>query len=142
MCRSRAAGFDILSTRQEVAMKYVILIWHNPNARELWEQMPIADREVGLAAYAALNEDLEAAGEMVVSAALADPALAKRVRVRDGETVASDGPFAEVKEHLAGFYLIDCDGIDRAIAYAARIPEAAHMDIEVRPVLDRISADM
>jgi len=74
-------------------MRYVILIWHNPRARELWGQMSIADREVGLAAYAALNEDLEAAGEMVVSAALADPALAKRsasaMAIRSPPTVPS-----------------------------------------------------
>jgi hypothetical protein len=123
-------------------MRFVILIWHNPGARELWRQLSVDQREAGLSAYAALNEDLEAAGEMVVSAALADPSLAKRVMVRDGETVATDGPFAEVKEHLAGFYLIECDGIDTAVEYAARIPEAAHMAVEVRPVLDRISADM
>jgi hypothetical protein len=102
----------------------------------------VEQREAGLAAYTALNEELEAAGEMVVSAALADPALAKRVAVRDGETIATDGPYAEVKEHLAGFYLVECDSIERAVAYAARIPEAAHMEIEVRPVLDRISVDM
>jgi hypothetical protein len=123
-------------------MRFVILIWHNPGARELWRQMSVEQREAGLSAYAALNEDLEAAGEMVVSAALADPSLARRVIVRDGETVATDGPFAEVKEHLAGFYLIECDDIDAAVEYAARIPEAAHMPVEVRPVLDRISADM
>src|SRR5690349_8896377 len=105
-------------------MRFVILIWHNPGARELWRQLSVQQREAGLSAYAALNEDLEAAGEIVVSAALADPELAKRVIVRDGETVATDGPFAEVKEHLAGFYLIECDGVEKAVEYAARIPEA------------------
>jgi hypothetical protein len=123
-------------------MRYVILIRHNPRAVELWQQLSAEQREVGLAAYAALTEDLEASGEMVVSAALADPSLAKRVTVRDGETIATDGPYAEVKEHLAGFYLVECDSIERAVAYAARIPEAAHLEVEVRPVLDRISADM
>jgi hypothetical protein len=123
-------------------MRFVILIRHNPRARELWQQLSTEEREVGLAAYAALTEDLEASGEMVVSAALADPSLARRVTVRDGQTIATDGPFAEVKEHLAGFYVIDCDGIEKAVAYAARIPEAAHLEVEVRPVLDRISADM
>jgi len=123
-------------------MRFVILIRHNPQAVELWRQLSVEQREAGLAAYAALNEELEAAGEMVVSAALADPALARRVTVRDGETIATDGPYAEVKEHLAGFYLVECDSIERAVAYAAKIPEAAHMEIEVRPVLDRISVDM
>jgi hypothetical protein len=123
-------------------MRFVILIRHNPQAVELWRQLSVEQREAGLAAYTALNEELEAAGEMVVSAALADPALARRVTVRDGETIATDGPYAEVKEHLAGFYLVECDSIERAVGYAARIPEAAHMEIEVRPVLDRISVDM
>ena len=123
-------------------MRFVILIRHNPQAVELWRQLSVEQREAGLAAYTALNEELEAAGEMVVSAALADPALARRVTVRDGETIATDGPYAEVKEHLAGFYLVECDTIERAVEYAAKIPEAAHMEIEVRPVLDRISVDM
>jgi len=123
-------------------MRFVILIRHNPQAVELWRQLSVEQREAGLAAYTALNEELEAAGEMVVSAALADPALARRVTVRDGETIATDGPYAEVKEHLAGFYLVECDSIERAVEYAAKIPEAAHMEIEVRPVLDRISVDM
>jgi hypothetical protein len=123
-------------------MKFVILIHHNPKAREIWAQLSRAERDEGLAAYAALVEDLEASGEMIVSEALADPSLARRVRVRDGETITSDGPYAEVKEHLAGFFLIECDSIDRAVAYAARIPEAAHMEVEVRPVLDSINVDM
>jgi hypothetical protein len=123
-------------------MKYVILIWHNPLARELWRDLTAAQRSAGFAAYGALVEDLQTAGELVVSEALADPALAKRVMVRDGEIISTDGPFAEVKEHLAGFFLVECDSIEQAVAYAARIPEAAHMPMEVRPVLDRLSLDM
>jgi hypothetical protein len=123
-------------------MKYVILIRHNPKAREIWASMSTQERAEGLAVYAALNEDLAASGELIVAEALADPSMAKRVRVRDGEVIASDGPFAEVKEQLAGFYLIECDGIDKAVRYAARIPEAAYLEVEVRPVLDHISVDM
>ena len=123
-------------------MKYVILIRHNPKAREVWASMPTEQRSEGLAVYAALTEDLVASGELIVSEALADPSMAMRVSVRDGEVIASDGPYAEVKEHLAGFYLIECDSIERAIQYAARIPEAAYVDVEVRPVLDYISVDM
>ncbi len=123
-------------------MKYVILIRHNPKAREIWASMSAEQRAEGLAVYAALTEDLVASGELIVSEALADPSMAKRVSVRDGEVIASDGPFAEVKEHLAGFYLIECDSIDRAVHYAARIPEAAYVEVEVRPVLDHISVDM
>jgi hypothetical protein len=123
-------------------MKYVILIRHNPKAREIWANTPVEQRAEGLAVYEALNEDLMASGELIVTEALADPSTAKWVSVRDGEVIASDGPFAEVKEHLAGFFLIECDSIERAVQYAARIPEAGVVEVEVRPVLDHISVDM
>ena len=123
-------------------MKYVILIRHNLKSLDLWASMPAEQRAEGLAAYAALTEDLAASGELIVTEALAHPSTAKVVSVRDGEVIASDGPFAEIKEHLAGFYLIECDSIDRAVQYAARIPEADFVEIEVRPVLDHISVDM
>jgi hypothetical protein len=51
--------------------------------------------------------------------------MSKRVQVSDGRTMTTDGPFAEVKEHLAGFYLLECDSIERAVEHAARVPEAA-----------------
>jgi hypothetical protein len=117
-------------------VKFVILIHSNPASRQIWETMPDEQRAEGWRAYAALNEDLAASGEMIVSEALADPSLAKTVSVRDGAAMTSDGPFAEVKEHLAGFFLIDCESMQRAVSYAARIPEAAYGLVEVRPVLD------
>jgi len=123
-------------------MKYLLLIYNNPNARQIWAAMPEAQRAEGLQAYAALNEDLAATGELIVAEALADTSLATQVTVQDGQTMTSDGPYAEVKEHLAGFYLIECDSIDRAVQVAARIPEADFVEIEVRPVLDHISVDM
>jgi hypothetical protein len=87
--------------------------------------------------YAALIEDLAASGELIVSERLADPSQAKCVSVREGQTMASDGPFAETKEYLAGFFLIDCESMERAVERAARIPEAAFGLVEVRPVVDR-----
>lgn len=115
-------------------MKYLVLIYTNPEARQLWEQLPDAEKSAGLQAYVALNEELAAAGEMIVSESLADPSLAKHVIVRDGKAMTTDGPFAEVKEQLAGFYLVECDSIERATEIAARIPEAEAGVIEVRPV--------
>ncbi len=115
-------------------MKYLVLIYTNPEARKLWEQLPAAEKSAGLQIYAALNEELAASGEMIVSESLADPSLAKRVTVRDGEVTTTDGPFAEAKEHLAGFYLVECDSIDRATEIAARIPEAEVGELEVWPV--------
>lgn len=117
-------------------MKYVILIYSNPWSREIWESLPATRRAEGLAVYRALDEDLAASGEMIVSEALADQSLTKRVAVSDGATMTTDGPFAEVKEHLAGFYLLDCESMDRAVEHAARIPEAAYGLVEVRPVMD------
>ena len=78
----------------------------------------------------------------MVSEGLADPALAQRVLVRDGQAITTDGPFAEVKEHLAGFYLLDCESQERAVEVAARIPDAVWGLVEVRPVLDRSTFDL
>jgi hypothetical protein len=117
-------------------VKYVILIYGNPHGREIFESMSDAERREGLARYAALRADMIAAGEYVVSEALAEPAQGKRVSVVDGRPVASDGPFAEAKEHLAGFFLVDCASREQAMEYAARVPEAALGLVEVRPVVD------
>jgi len=117
-------------------MKYLILIYSNPASREIWEGFSDAQRAEGYRVYDALDEDLAASGEMIVSEALADPSLAKRVSVREGRTMTTDGPFAEVKELLVGFYLVECESIDRAVEHAARIPEATLGLVEVRPVLD------
>ena len=116
-------------------MKYVILIYRNPQSRQVWESFMGPDRVRGLKAYARLNEELSASGELVVTQALADSALGKRVSVRDGRAMTTDGPFAEVKEELAGFYLVECDTPERAIEIAARIPEAALGLVEVRPTM-------
>ncbi|MEU4408075.1 YciI family protein [Streptosporangium sp. NPDC023963] len=115
-------------------MKYVILIYSNPESRQLWSRLPAEQRREGLEAYTALNEALTATGELIVAEALADPAAGRRVRVESGLATATDGPFAEAKELMAGFYLVECDGIDRALEIAARIPEAAMGLVEVRPV--------
>lgn len=117
-------------------MKYLILIWSNPASRKAWDGFSDGERAEGYRAYAALTEELAGSGELIVTEALADPSQASRVSVTEGRTVTSDGPFAEVKEHLAGFYLVDCDSRERATEIAARVPEAELGLIEVRPVLD------
>ncbi|MBW4701533.1 MULTISPECIES: YciI family protein [unclassified Micromonospora] len=122
-------------------MKYLILISHNEQARDAWQDMSDTERQLGVKAHAALVEDLAAAGELIVSEALADPATARRVRVDRGRTIATDGPFPEVKEYLAGFYLVECDTIEQAVAHAARVPEAQLGLVEVRPVLDAARPD-
>lgn len=116
-------------------MKYLILIYNNPKSREIWQNMSPAEQAEGYGAYAALTEDLMAAGELVVAEALADPSLGKRVTVRGGQTVTTDGPFAEAKEQLAGIFLVECDSLDRAVQIAARVPGGEYLEVELRPVM-------
>lgn len=123
-------------------MKYLILIYGNPASRAIWESFSPEEQQTGLELYAALDEDLAASGEMVVSERLADVAHTTRVSVRDGRTLASDGPFAEAKEHLAGFFLVECADLARATEIAGRIPESAFGLVEVRPVLDLNGMEM
>jgi hypothetical protein len=120
----------------EATVKYLILIYSNPASRKIWEGFSDAQRAEGYRYYAALNQDLAASGELIVSEALADPSLARRVSLREGRPIASDGPFAEAKEQLAGFILIDCQSQERALAIAARVPEADLGLVEIRPVMD------
>ena len=117
-------------------MKYLILIYSNPESRALWETFSPEDRARGLGAYEALDEELAASGEMIASEPLDDPAKGKRVHVTEGGTFTTDGPFAEVKELLVGFYLVECAGTDRAVEIAAKVPEAFLGLVEVRPVTD------
>ena len=117
-------------------MKYLILIQSNPRSLAAWEKMSDDERMRFGRDHLRLSEQMAEAGVHVASEGLADPGLARWVSVRGGETIASDGPFAEVKEHLAGFYLIDCPTIEEAIAWAAKVPDATYTEVEVRPVLD------
>jgi hypothetical protein len=117
-------------------VKYLILIYSNPASREIWEGFSDDQRAEGFRWYAALGQGLAASGELIVTEALADPSLTTRVSVRDGQVVTSDGPYAESKELLAGFFLLDCESLDRAVEIAARLPEAELGLVEVRPVRD------
>ena len=123
-------------------MKYMILIHSNPHFSERWEKLSDTEREEFGRRHYTLRDELADSGELVIAEALGDPSLSKRVSARDGQTMTTDGPFAEVKEHLAGFYLVDCDTEDRALAIAAQVPDAVWGLVEVRPVLDRNGEDM
>jgi hypothetical protein len=117
-------------------MKYLILIQSNPRSLAAWDLMSDAERMAFGRDHLKLSEEMAEAGVLVASEGLADPSLATRVSVRDGRTIPSDGPFAEVKEHLAGFYLIDCGSPEEAVEWAAKVPDARYTEVEVRPVLD------
>jgi hypothetical protein len=120
-------------------MKYLIQIYSNPESRAVWNSFTPEQQAEGFVYYQRISEELAQSGEYVASEALADISLAKRVTHSDDGTVASDGPFAETKELLAGFYLVDCESEARAVDIAARFPEAQFGLVEVRPVLEMAS---
>jgi hypothetical protein len=114
-----------------VPVKYLIMIYQNLAG---WAELSDAQRLDFRRAHSVLHDELDASGELVAAEGLEDPSTAKIVSVRDGRTVASDGPFAEVKEHLAGFHLIECETMEQAIEWAAKVPDAAYGHVEVRPI--------
>ena len=111
-------------------MRYALLIYVQP-----WESTPEEDEQV-MAAYNAFSQEAISADVMRGGEALHEAKTATSVRVRDGQTMVTDGPFAETKEEFGGFYLIEAENIDEAIKWAARIPGATRGTVEVRPVVD------
>ncbi len=114
-------------------MKYALLIYSDESTMAGAPEEAI--REM-YAAFAGFNNELRAAGKMGPAEELASAAKAKSVRIRDGQRLITDGPFAEVREQLGGLYIIEADSIDEAVDWAAKIPSAPFGTIEVRPVVD------
>lgn len=123
-------------------MKYLILIQSNERSRAIWETLTEAERREFGRGHLRLTEKLLASGELVASAALTDPALARSVSRRDGRRLVSDGPFAEAKEYLAGFIMVDCESEERAYEIAAEVPDAERGEVVVRPVFDLRAVDL
>jgi hypothetical protein len=94
-----------------------------------------------MARYQALSEELRGSGAYLAGEGLQPTATATTVRVRGGERLTTDGPFAETKEQLGGFYLVECKDLDEAIEWAAKIPASEVGSIEVRPVMDYEAMD-
>ncbi len=114
-------------------MKYLALIYAAPGSS------PVPGTpEFGayMADYKHATQTYETDKVLLASEALEDTGTATSVRVRNGKTETMDGPFAETKEQLGGFYLLDCKTIDEAIRYAAMIPDAKNGTVELRPVMD------
>jgi hypothetical protein len=120
-------------------VKYIVMIYNNPGA---WEALSEDERQALMGEFDAVNKDLTASGEFVGGAALADAAMGKTVRVREGVPAITDGPFAEAKEQLAGYYVLDCESMERATEIAARDPAARLWAVEVRPIMDEAGAEM
>ena len=117
----------------------MLLIYSNPAS---WAALSEAERNGLMGEYGGLTKEIVESGEFVSGDPLAGVDTATTVKVRDGRPETTDGPFIESKEHLAGYYLVDCKDLDRALALAARIPDARFGGVEVRPVLDMSGVEM
>ena len=113
-------------------MRYLLLIYEEPPGAPMGE----ADWAAMMTEYGAFTSWLEERGWISKAAALQDVATATTVTVRDAQRLVTDVPFAETKEHLAGFYLIDVPSLDDAIEAAARVPSAKTGKIEIRPIAE------
>lgn len=121
-------------------MKYVALVYNNPGAFEALSQ---TERDQLMSEADAYLKEFTESGELLSGGvALADPSTGKTVRVREGLPAVTDGPFAEAKEQLAGFYVLDTESIERASEIVAHDPAARFWAVEVRPIMDEAGAEM
>jgi len=118
---------------KEADMKYLALIYSAPGASPEYGTPEFGPFMEG---YRKAGETYQRDGVMLAGEALQPTSTATTVRVRNGKTETMDGPFAETKEQLGGFYMFDCANLDEAIKYASMIPSAALGSVEVRPVME------
>jgi hypothetical protein len=114
-------------------MKYMLLIYHEEQA---WNSHTETERQDIYREYRELIQRLQSGGKYQVGDELQPVTAARTVRVRDGKHLVTDGPFAETREQLGGFFLIEAKDLDEAAAIAAQIPSARTGSIEVRPVVE------
>lgn len=114
-------------------MKYMLLIYA---AESDQGNVDPQEQAAYMQRYFTFTENLVKAGKMIAGDPLQGVSTATSVRVRGGKTMTTDGPFAETKEQLGGYYLIEADDLDEAISWAAQLPTAEHGTIEVRPLMD------
>ena len=112
-------------------MQYMALIYGD---EERWDALSDGERQEIYSRYRAFSDDAQRAGVMAGGDELGPTRDATTVRVRGDETLVTDGPYAELKEALGGYFLFECDSLDEALDWAARIPAAEHGAVEVRPV--------
>src|SRR4029077_13152174 len=118
-------------------MQYLLLIYHSEQG---FEKTTESDRAAVYQEYGQLREDLTSKGQFLGGNQLAATTMPTTVRVREGKRLVTDGPFAETKEQLGGYFLVNANDLDEAIAIAARIPSARTGTIEVRPLAVRCQA--
>jgi hypothetical protein len=114
-------------------MKYALMICYDETVEAKKSPKELED-EMG--AYMGFSNQVEKAGVLRGGEALHPTSTATTVRVQGGKILTTDGPFAETKEQLGGFYLLECQNLDEAIQWAAKIPHASEGSIEIRPVMD------
>jgi hypothetical protein len=114
-------------------MQYMLLIY---GEQAVWEARSESEESSLGVEYGKLGSDLRAEGKLLRGEELQPVATATSVQVRNGDTIVTDGPFADTKEVLGGFYLIESESLDEAIEWAERIPDARYGTIEVRPIVD------
>jgi len=120
-----------VATQEDVAMRYALLI----NTDEHALSALATDEASGMTAeYMAWSTQATEAGVLLGGERLQPTSTATTVRVRDGETLVTDGPYAETKEQFGGYFLVECPDLDAAIDWASKIPGASHGAIEVRPI--------
>src|SRR5919198_2834660 len=112
-------------------MKYAFTIYVDEAQREAASE---EDRTAMSQAYGVLTQEMQEKGVLVAGEGLYPTPTATTVQVREGDRSVTDGPFAETKEQLGGFYVLDCKDLDEAIELAAKIPAAQHGSVEVRPI--------
>jgi len=121
-------------------MKYLALVYNNPGAFEALSQ---AERDQLMSEAGVYIKEITESGELVGQGfALADPSAGRTVRVRNGVPAITDGPFAEAKEQLAGFYMLDAESLERATEIVTGDPAARLWGVEVRPVMDTAGVEM
>jgi hypothetical protein len=115
-------------------MKFLLLLYGDERR---WVDMSPEQSAESVKVWSAFGQELVDSGAYVAGEGLAPTASAKTVRFEDGEAVHTDGPFAETREQLGGFYLLDCKDIDEALGWAAKVPDLGEGgSVEVRPVMD------
>jgi hypothetical protein len=114
-------------------MQYVLLIYDD---EAVWARMSGEERGRVMQEYMAYTQDLRDSGKFVAGDALQPIGTAKTVQAKNGGRVVTDGPFAETKEQLGGYYLVDVDSEEEALGWAEKIPSARFGKIEVRPIMD------
>jgi hypothetical protein len=120
-------------------MKYLLLIYQNPAAREA---LPESDKRALMEEADRIVGELVESGEFVGGEGLAHPSTWRSVRVRDGVAAVTDGPYAEAKEQIVGYCIVDCESLDRAVEIATRWPDARLWGMEVRPILSSDGIEM